>query len=539
MRISHQLFAGVFAICLATRLFAADAESGLLLVQAAQQGDLNAVRSLVQKADVNAAQGDGMTALHWAVYQEDLEMARVLIQAGANVNAANRLKALTPVLIAAQAGNAAMLDLLLKSGAEVNLANDLGTTPLMLAAAAGKPAAAKTLLDQGANVNARELSRRQTALMFAAALNRDAVVRLLASRGADLNLTSKIVPINADIVDEDGNSIPAPSRTGATRKRASADGKVAGMGGMSALHYATRDGLMATVQALVESGVDVNKTNPVDKSTPLVIAISNGHYDVAKYLVEHGADPNIQTIDGLAALYATVESRWAPVAWTPTAFTSASGITQQQTTYLDLMKLLLDHGANVDAKIIHTLWFDPPHHNDSWAKAAGTTPFWRAAQATDLDAMKLLIAHGADPKAVSGEQDTALAAAAGVGWNGNYSTNAPNSFMAAAKYLVEDLHVDLNVVDTSGYTAVMGAAYRGDNEMVEYLIAKGARLDVKTKRGWSVTDMANGPYLRSSFPIPHPETVALLQKLGAPALLKVQDEEILGVIGKKGDDSGK
>ena len=114
------------------------------------------------------------------------------------------------------------------------------------------------------------------------------------------------------------------------------------MGGMTALHYAAREGLMATVQALVESGVDVNKTNPVDKSTALVIAISNGHYDVAKYLVDHGADPNIETIDGLAALYATVESRWAPVAWTPTAFTSASGITQQQTNYLDLMKLLLD-----------------------------------------------------------------------------------------------------------------------------------------------------------------------------------------------------
>jgi ankyrin repeat protein len=111
------------------------------------------------------------------------------------------------------------------------------------------------------------------------------------------------------------------------------------------------------------------------------------------------------------------------------------------------------------------------------------------------------------------------------------------------KYLVEDIQLDVNAVDTSGYTAVMGAAYRGDNDMIKYLIAKGARLDFKTKRGWSVTDMANGPYLRSSFPVAHPETVALLAKLGAPALIKVQDEEILGVIGKKGekpgDDTGK
>ncbi len=528
------MFTGLFFICVVTG-FSADVDPGLTLAEAAGQGDLTTVIALAQKSDVNSAQGDGMTALHWAAYREDVEMARVLIQAGANVNAANRLKAVTPLLIASNAGNAAMIELLLKSGADASLANTTGTTPLMLAAASGKVDAVKTLLDHGANVNARESSRRQTALMFAAALNRDAVVRLLASRGADLNLTSRIVPINADIVDEDGNSIPAPSRTGATKKRGEAEGKVAGMGGMTALHYAAREGLMATVQALVDSRVDINKTNPVDKSTSLVIAISNGHYDVARYLIEHGADPNVETIDGLAALYATVESRWAPVAWTPTAFTSASGITQQQTNYLDLMKLLLEHGANPNARINKTLWFDPPHHNDSWAKAAGATPFWRAAQATDPDAMKLLAAHGADPKIASAEKDTPLAVAAGVGWNGNFSTNAPNSFMAAAKYLVEEIQIDVNAADASGYTAVMGAAYRGDDEMIQYLIAKGALPGVKTKRGWSVTDMANGPALRSSFPLAHPGTVALLQKLGAPAPIKVQDEEILGVIGKKGD----
>jgi ankyrin repeat protein len=310
------------------------------------------------------------------------------------------------------------------------------------------------------------------------------------------------------------------------------------MGGMTALHYAARDGLMATARALVEAGVDVNKTNPVDKSSALVVAISNGHYDLAKYLVDHGANPNLVTIDGLAPLYATVESRWAPVSWTPTAFTSTAGITQQATSYLDLMEALLEHGANPDAAINKTLWFDPPHHNESWAKAAGSTPFWRAAQATDLDAMKLLVAHGADPTISSEEKATPLAVAAGVGWNGNYSTNAPGSFMSSVKYLVEEIKIDVNAADASGYTAVMGAAYRGDNEMIQYLIAKGARLDVKTKRGWSVTDMANGPYLRSSFPLAHPETVALLQKQGAPAPIKVVDEEILGVAKSK-DNSDK
>lgn len=535
MRKRHHLF-GAFVFCLAAQMPAADVNPGPALPFAAEQGNLRSVKSLLQKADVsaqvNSAQGDGMTALHWAAYRDDLEMAGILIQAGANTNAADRLKAVTPLLIASKAGNTAVIDLLLKSGADANLANSVGTTPLMLAAASGKVDAVKALLDRGAGVNARESARRQTAVMFASALNRDAVVRLLASRGADLNATSKIVPINIDIVDEDGNSIPAPSRTGKTRQRGEAEGKVAGIGGMTALHYSAREGLMSTVQALVESGANINKTSPVDKSTALVIAISNGHYDVAKYLVDHGADPNIETIDGLGALYATVQSRWAPVAWTPTAFTSASGITQQQVDYLSLMKLLLEHGANPNARINKTLWFDPPHHNDSWAKAAGTTPFWRAAQATDLDAMKLLLAHGADPKMASAENDTPLAVAAGVGWNGNFSTNAPNSFMAAVKYLVEEVKIDVNATDASGYTAAMGAAYRGDNEVIQYLIDKGARLDVKTKRGWSITDMANGPYLRSSFPLAHPDTVALLLKLNAPQLIKVQDEEILGVIKK-------
>ncbi len=417
---NRSLFAGLFVACMATRLLAADSDPGLDLTNAAEQGDLKTVRSLSQKSDVNSAPGDGMTALHWAAYRDDPEMARVLIKAGANVNAANRLKAVTPLLIASTSGSAAMVTLLLENGADANLANSQGTMPLMLAAASGSVDAVKALLDHGADVKARESVRRQTALMFAAALNRDGAIRLLAARGADLNATSKIVPISADIVDEDGNSIPAPSRTGATKAKGEAEGKVAGMGGMTALHYAAREGLIATVRALVESEADVNKTNPVDKSSPLVISIINGHYDVAKYLVNHGANPNLATVDGLAALYATVESRWAPVAWTPNAFTSASGVTQQETNYLDLMKVLLEHGADPNAKINKTLWFDPPHHNESWAKAGGTTPFWRAAQANDLDAMKLLVSHGADPTIPSAEKTTPLAVAAGVGWNGNF-----------------------------------------------------------------------------------------------------------------------
>jgi ankyrin repeat protein len=176
------------------------------------------------------------------------------------------------------------------------------------------------------------------------------------------------------------------------------------------------------------------------------------------------------------------------------------------------------------------IWYRPADHNQAWISLAGSTPFWRAAQASDLEAMKFLAAHGADPKAVSQQKDTALHVAAGVGWAGNFSINAPGSFLPAVQYLVDEAGVDVNAQDAQGFTAVMGAAYRGDNEMVQYLVGKGAKLDFRTGRGWSVTDMANGPSLRSSVPLSHPETIALLTKLGAPPLLKVEGEEILGII---------
>ena len=525
------LLAGLCVVCMSVVMAAAPAAD---LAEAAMQGDIDRVRSqLEQGADVNAAQGDGMTALHWAAYKDNLEMARMLLDAGADVKRATRIGSITPLFMAGGNGSTTMIDLLLKAGADANAVNELGTTALMKTAASGSVDAVNSLLEHGASVNTVEKARQQTALMFAAALDRAPVVRLLAARGADLNAISKMVPVGNDLVDEDGNPIPAPSRTGVTRRRPGGEGRVTGMGGMTALHYAARAGLMDTVRALVEVGANVDRRNPVDYTTPLVVAIINGRYDVAKYLVDHGADPNAREIDGLTPLYAALESRWAGVAWTPTASTADSGIVQQKVTYLELMKVLLEQGANPEIKLAKTPWYNPPHHAQRWVQWAGTTPFWRAAQATDLDAMKLLIAYGADGRIASDENTTPLMAAAGVGWTGNFSVNVPDSFLAVAKYLVEEIGTDVNVQHTTGYTALMGAAWRGDNELVEYLVEKGARLDGRTKLGWSVTDMANGPYLRSSVPMKHPETVDLLRKLGAPELIQVDDEEILGVIKRK------
>jgi ankyrin repeat protein len=505
------------------------AHGGERLIDAARAGDAWQVRALLQQhADVNVAAGDGMTALHWAAYGDDRDVAGLLIHAGANVNARSA-RGLTPLLLAADTADGALVAALLKAGADPNLANALGTTPLMRASAAGDVTSVNALLDRGADVNAREAGHQHTALMFAAARGRAEVLRVLAAHGADLNAVSRTVASTNDLLDEDGNPIPAASRTGGTQHRTKGDGLAYGLGGRTALQYTAREGSSAAATALLEAGADVNAVDPLDGSSALIVAIANGHFDLATDLLEHGADPKVTTKDGLGALYVTLETQWAPVSWTPTAFTAANGIVQQQTSYLDLLKALLARGADPNARISKSVWFSPPHHNVSWVKATGATAFWRAAQADDVDAMRLLVAHGADPKIAASDGTTALAAAAGVGWAGNFSTTAPNAFLTATRYLTEESGLDVNAANTAGYTALMGAAWRGDDALVKYLVSKGAKVDVRNKRGWSATDMANGPFIRGSeVPVKHPQTIALLKGLGAPDLVSAEDDEVLG-----------
>jgi ankyrin repeat protein len=257
---------------------------------------------------------------------------------------------------------------------------------------------------------------------------------------------------------------------------------------------------------LIEAGADVNESGAGDKMSPLVMAIGNGHYDLAKFFLDHGADPNLASDIGLTALYATVDMQWAPYAWLPQPITA-----QEKVTYLDLMTALLDHGAKPNARLQRKVWFRTLAGDSSWVDTAGATAFWRAAQSDDLAAMRLLVARGADPKIPSTAGVTPLMVAAGLGWAPNFSRNAPDSWMAAVKYCVE-LGADVNGADTKGYTALHGVAFRGDNEMIGFLVEKGAKVDGKTKKGDTIADMANGPIAHS---IPHPETVALLEKLGS------------------------
>ncbi|HEV2445115.1 MAG TPA: ankyrin repeat domain-containing protein, partial [Candidatus Sulfopaludibacter sp.] len=558
------------------------AASDSRLSEAAMQGNKEMVRSLLKEhADVDGAQGDGSTALHWAAFHDDVDMVKMLLAAGANVKVATREEGITPLFMACQNGDAAIIEALLKAGADAKALNGNGTTALMTAAASGSVDAVKALVEHGADVKAKESAHSQTALMFAAALNRDGVVRYLLAHGAEPNVTTAVTKVERVRFDQDGNVVEdrpgapgaggrggrggrgaaaaPPPRTAAEQDKAdeAADSAAAAeaakkatetaraeldalahalefksadfllakpkpragdvafraprrvgaefMGGNTALLYAAREGHMEAVRALVEGGADVNVVS-ADKVSPLVMAITNGHYDLAKYLLEHGADPNLASVAGLTALYAAIDVQWAPHAWFP-----QPNIEQEKTGYLDLMKELVDHKADVNAPISEKLWFRSFTNDYTWVDPAGATPFWRAAQSSDVPAMKLLVEHGANPKTATKSGDTPLMAAAGIGWAANWSVNAPIPAIEAVKYCVE-LGDDVNAADNRGYTALHGAAYLGNNDMVNYLMSKGANIKAKSRAGDTVADMANGP---TRFGQPHLETVALLEKLGS------------------------
>lgn len=483
------------------------------IADAVRRGDKEAVRLLLAAmVDVNEQQGDGTTALHWAAYNDDVETAELLIRRGANLQGVTRNGALTPLLVAASNGSAGVVKALLAAGANPNVRSTDGATPLMTAAASGSVEAVKLLLDQGAELNAKDSARGQTPLMFAAAADRAAVISELLKRGATVALTSTLVQLGRGGERQGSNAAPAPreSSTRLNEYKAARRARAAAMGGLSALHFAARDGQLLAARALIEGGADVNQGSGADSSTPLVMAISSGHYELGKLLLDHGADPNRANDDGLTPLYATIEKQFAPVSWSPTRPTD-----QERVTYLELMKALLARGADPNARLAKKLWFRPSDHDDVWIGTAGTTAFWRAAFANDVDAMRLLVTSGADPNIPSLEMNSPLMAAAGVGWTAALHRTVPDARIATVKLCLE-LGGNLNAVDAFNYTALHGAAYRGDNDLVKFLVEKGARLDVRTVFGTNVTDMANGFVAYSSLPRVHPETVRLLVSLGAP-----------------------
>ena len=523
------LAGGLLAASLAVAAVAPVADA----VQKADKATLTAL--LKQKADVNAAQGDGMTALHWAAYRGDTEAADALVKAGANVKVVTRNGNITPFSLACQNGNAAMIQLLLTAGADPNAVILEGQTPLMTAAHSGNLDAVNVLLSRGVNVNTIEPFRGQTALMWAAAEKHPAIVKALLAKGADPNIRSAVVNIGGGRaagprLDENGNPIvelasaapvgkdvppvPLPRPEGVLFSGGvlAAGGKVSApftvKGGLTALIYAAREGDLESTKILVESGVDVNQQASGDKSTALIETISNGHLDLANYLLDKGANPNLLNFYGESALYAAVDFRNVEISWRPTPRTF-----EEKVDTLGLIKILLDHKADPNIRLLRKLPFRSVQDRQ-WMGTAGATAFWRAAVSDDVDTMKLLVDRGADPNIPSYEGNTALMVAAGIGWEGGATQTWPDALIPAVKFCL-DHGADINAENIYGYSALHGAGYRGNNDLIKFMVEKGANVMAKNKAGQTARDMANGSKPTDDAPIVLQATVDLFDQLMA------------------------
>lgn len=458
------------------------------LADSAMKQDREAVRSLLkQKADVNAAQPDGTTALDWAVREDDLETAELLIRAGANVKAANRFGA-TPLSLACTNGNAAIVEQLLKAGEDPNaVVSVTGDTALMLAARTGKPDAVKVLLDHGADVN-KTNSQGQTALMWAAAEKNAASIQVLIEHKADLNAKTHAAPPPRPL--DTIFSAPYP------------------VGGMTALLFSARQNDRKSAELLLAAGANINETAQ-DGTSPVLVAILNGHYALANFFLEKGADPNAADGKGRAALYAAVDMR--NLEWS----TRPAPPEKDPMQDLDLIAALIAHGANPNARLTKKIPLrGQPSFDGRWANMIGATPFWRAAQSDDVTVMKLLKEKGADPLLATNDHTTPLMVAAGVGWSDGQSHGSQSDAPEALKLCLE-WGGDVNAVNDIGYTALHGAAFRGANEVVKLLVEKGARLDAKNQDGRLPVNMAEGMHIGPGGWVEHDDTAALLHKLMA------------------------
>jgi uncharacterized protein len=472
MRPSHQLRRRTAWACAALACVAAGvlraATPDLPLIDAVKSGNRDAVRTLLkQPASLKAIEGDGSTALHWAVRADDLEMVRLLLAAGADVKAATR-EGVTPLSLAAVNGSTRMTEVLLEAGANANAVMPEGETVLMTAARTGRPEVIDALLRHGADINARENWFGETALMWAAAENHAEAVRVLVAHGADVNASSKALDVPRR---RNGQSILP-------------------LGSWTPLMYAARQGALDATRALIAAGADMNQTDP-DGATALVLAIINANYDVAAALIEKGADPNIGDKEAkMAALYAAVDMhRLAVGHGRPNPRPSGD------LDAVDVIKLLLAHGANPNATLAAPL-FQRQHTGGDRALGEGSTPFMRAAKSGDVVVMRLLLAAGADPNKTQPNGANALMLAAGLGWRDGspaapaYDQGSERDATDAITLCMES-GLDINATTNTGETALHAAVSgRGAVSIVKFLVENGASLSAKNKQGRTPLEVA-------------------------------------------------
>ena len=484
--------------CLLLSTVATGADRDLRLVNAVKQRDAQAVDRLIkQKVDVNTPQGDGATALHWAAHWDDLATAGLLIAAGANVNAAED-GGMLPLNLACLNGSAAMVERLLKAGAKPNVGRE---PAVMTAARTGSADVMKLLLAFGGNPNVQESARGQTALMWAAAERHPNVVRLLIEAGANVHARTLK---------------PQPAERG----RGGGPGMAAAGGnGFTALLFAARVGDLESVRALVDAGANVNDT-AADGMSGLVLATVRAYPAVATFLLGKGADPNADGA-GYTALH------WAAGSWetelTVTSITpqrdgewaTVSGLTEGR---IELIKVLLAHGANPNARIRRSPARVGSSKNPGLPELEGATPFLVAATAGATDVMRVLLEGGADPHLRTSHNGTPLMAAAGLGRVIGEVLVPEAANLAAARLVLELGGADIDAVDDLGNTALHYAAYFRRDAIVELLANQGAKLEVTNTFGetplWVaelVVQFAGG----GRFEVAPTSTGELLRKRGA------------------------
>jgi ankyrin repeat protein len=450
------------------------------LADAVEHGSAATVRELLaKKPDVNAPQADGMTALHWAAHHENVETVKLLLGAGANPKAVNRYGVM-PLSLACTDGNAAIVELLLDAGADPNAALPGGETPLMTAARTGRLGVVKSLLARGAGVNDRE-HKNQTALMWAAAEGHVDVVDALLKSGADYR-----------------TALPS---------------------GFTPLFFAVREGRTGVVQRFLEAGLDVNEAMRPERraggkrrpSTALLLAIENGHFDLASVLLKAGANPNDRPA-GFAPLHAITWVR-KPIRGDGDPPPVGSG----KSGSLDIVRDLVAHGADVNIRL------EKGESEAARFTTTGSTPFVLAARASDVPLMRLLIELGADPKLCNADNCTPLLAATGVGalGNGDETAGTEEESIDTVKYLLE-LGADINAVDDNGETAMHGAVYQDRFKLIGFLGDHGADIKVwnrPNKTKWTPLSIAYG-HRPGNFR-PAPDSIAAVIKLMRAADVEV------------------
>lgn len=426
------------------------------VADAAQHGDKAAVRSLIQKkADVNAPQVDGTTALHWAVQADDLELVDLLIRSGAKVSVANVAGA-TPIQLAALNGSASMLDRLIAAGADPNAPlTRSGDTALMIASRTGKVDGVRALLDRGAKVNAQETWGGTTALMWAVSERHPEVAKLLVERGADVNARSYYVPSASGRGFE--GTTPVAQKPGK-------DFEEFASGWLTPLMFAARENGLESARILVKAGADIN-AQAGDGKDALSLALFDGSYDVADFLIDSHANVNQKDAQRFTPLFWAVDRR--------NMETAPNFPWMETRDPLPLIKKLLEAGADPNALINST---PRARMREGSPRLVYATALMRAALAGDVELARLLLAHGADPHIISKDRETTLMAACGTGFiNGYHRQRSSADRLELVKLLIESGE-DVNAADNYGITPLMVAANLGDIEIVKYLISKGADL---------------------------------------------------------------